>query len=325
MLQFPKSCVKWICRFSLLPSLFFFYGSICAQSFHILPLGVLGGLNEANLSSYLVKGAGDSNYIALDAGTLYAGIEAAMGKKTIPASDPTVFFRRRIAAYFISHPHLDHVAGLVMNAPADTNKTVYALPFCNNAMLQHYFSWDTWANFTDSGALPQLHKYHLSALSPGKEIPVPGSALSVTAYPLSHAAPHESTAFLVRQGEDYLLYFGDTGADKIEHSDRMRKVWQTIVPLVRNRKLKGILLEVSFPNSQPDNLLFGHLTPHWLNRELAVLDSLCGHHALKNLPLIVTHIKPEANSIQEIKKELYAENPFGLKWLFPVQGLPIEL
>src|SRR5258708_31452607 len=77
-------------------------------AFTVVPLGVRGGLDESNLSSYMAAAAGTQEYICLDAGTLYSGIRKAVGNGMLqgPAS---VVLRDRIKAYFISHPHLDHV------------------------------------------------------------------------------------------------------------------------------------------------------------------------------------------------------------------------
>ena len=48
-----------------------FLGSIfSAQNFKVIPLGVYGGLDESNLSAYLVSDFQKDNYLSLDAGTL---------------------------------------------------------------------------------------------------------------------------------------------------------------------------------------------------------------------------------------------------------------
>jgi hypothetical protein len=64
----------------------FLAGQIHSQppSFTVVPLGVKGGLDESNLSSYLVARAGTTNYIALDAGTLYSGIRKAIERGVLP-------------------------------------------------------------------------------------------------------------------------------------------------------------------------------------------------------------------------------------------------
>jgi len=46
-------------------------------SFVSIPLGVTGGLREDNLSSYLLAPKGSTDFIALDAGALLAGLRQA--------------------------------------------------------------------------------------------------------------------------------------------------------------------------------------------------------------------------------------------------------
>ena len=96
-----------------------------STSFKIVPLGVLGGIDESNLSAYMVAAAGTNYYICFDAGTLHYGIEKALSNKafSIPAEQ---VLRQYIKGYFISHAHLDHIAGLIINSPDDTAKTIYA-------------------------------------------------------------------------------------------------------------------------------------------------------------------------------------------------------
>ena len=60
--------------------LFFFADAVQAQtkSFKIVPLGVLGGVDEGNMSAYMLAANGTNNYICLDAGTLYDGLKKAV-------------------------------------------------------------------------------------------------------------------------------------------------------------------------------------------------------------------------------------------------------
>jgi cAMP phosphodiesterase len=292
-------------------------------AFTVVPLGVKGGLDESNLSSYLVAAAGTGDYIALDAGTLYAGIRKAIEAGVFPPPAGEVL-RNRIKAYFISHAHLDHVAGLIINSPDDSAKNIYGLQACLSIIQDKYFSWKDWANFGDAGEKPLLKKYHYVPMEPRIEMAIPPTTLSVAAFPLSHGNPYESTAFLVRSGNAYLLYLGDTGPDSVEHSDKLHLLWQVTAPLVRTGKLKAIFIEVSFPAGQPDKSLFGHLTPRWLLSEMKDLERLSGVGALKGLPVVVTHIKPSGNQETEIRQELNANNPLQLKLIFPEQGQKME-
>ena len=83
----------------------------------------------------------------------------AIEKKTFTVSTSEVL-RKYIKGYLISHAHLDHVSGLIINSPADSSKTVYATQKCMEMMENHYFNDQTWANFGDAGPGFPLKKYH---------------------------------------------------------------------------------------------------------------------------------------------------------------------
>lgn len=296
--------------------------------FVLMPLGVYGGSDEGNLSAYLLAPASDTVFIALDAGTLYDGLRAAREQHFFNMSGPD-FLRRRVKGYLISHPHLDHVAGLIINSPEDSPKPIYGLPFCLQTLKSSYFTWSAWANFANEGERPTLNKYHYQYLKNGQTTALEGTAMTVTPYLLSHAAPGKSTAFLMEHNNHYFLYLGDTGDDHIEQSQRLHKLWKTIAPLVRKGQLKGISIECSYPDAQPNDLLFGHLKPRLLMKNLSILDSLAGgtkeHPTIKNLPVIIAHIKPISDNESTIKSELQAQNKLGVQLVFPKKGHKIIL
>lgn len=294
-------------------------------AFTVIPLGVKGGQDEGNLSAYLVAAEGTADYICLDAGTLHAGIAKAVANGVLSPTVSTVL-RHSIKDYFISHPHLDHVAGLILNSPEDSNKNIYALPSCLRVLQNNYFTWLSWANFGDQGEKPQLGKYHYVALEPGAEIVAQNTGLAIRAFPLSHGNPYESAAFLVRHDDASLLYLGDTGADTVEHAGRLRQLWQAVSPLIREGRLKAIFIEVSFPDEQPIGSLFGHLTPSLLRHELRALAGFTGPAALRDLPIVITHRKPGAGDQEErIRREVLASNPLQVRWIFPEQGRRLDL
>jgi len=228
--------------------------------------------------------------------------------------------KRRVKGYLISHPHLDHVAGMIINSPDDTVKNIYALPFCETVLKEKYFSWKSWANFADDGEKPLLNKFHYATLTEAEPMALQGTSMNVTAYELSHSNPYKSTAFLLRNNDAYLLYLGDTGADSIEKANNLQALWQRISPLIKQAQLKAIFIEVSFDNAQPAKLLFGHLTPQLLLQELTVLSNLAGLEMLRKVPIVITHEKPGQHRESLIKKQLLALKPVGMRFIFPSQG-----
>src|SRR5690348_1096214 len=81
--------------------------SFSQTSFKVIPLGVKGGIDESNLSAYMIAPAGSDAYVCLDAGTLHYGIVKAIQAKLLPGTSAEVL-KKNIKGYLISHAHLDH-------------------------------------------------------------------------------------------------------------------------------------------------------------------------------------------------------------------------
>ena len=320
--MFHKHAFLNVVFFLVLPCLIFSQAKH-NKAFHIVPLGVMGGIDESNLSAYMVAARGSNHYICFDAGTLHYGIEKAISNKVffIPAEE---VLKKYIKGYLISHAHLDHIAGLIINSPDDTAKNIYALASCIETLKTKYFTWESWANFADEGEAPLLKKYHYQVLVPDSSVSIKNTGMTVIAFPLSHGGS-QSTAFLINNDSPNILYLGDTGPDEIEKSRNLHILWQAVAPLIKSRQLKAILIETSFPDEQPDKILFGHLTPHWLMKEMDDLAALTGKSALKGFPIIITHIKPPQINIYKIKIQLKAENTLQLNLVFPEQGKAFDL
>lgn len=315
----------------------------CTKSnsdFVVIVLGTAGGSEEDNLSSYLLASAGDTNFVALDAGTLNAGIQKAreMGSFhdfKVPSTKSLTLegwiLKERIKAYLISHAHLDHISGLIINSPEDSKKYIMGLNSTIDDIRNHAFNWHLWPNFGNEGTEPHLNKYEYIRLTSGQEYSIPNTSMTVKAFPLSHSGV-TSTAFLIESKGSYALYFGDTGPDSLEKSNNLKIIWTEIVPLIQNRSLKAIFLEVSFPNEKPDDLLFGHLTPSWMMVELRnlarLVDSENPEAAIDGLNVVVTHIKPSfeqgVSTRSQISQQLQEENDLQINFILAEQGQRME-
>ena len=129
----------------------------------------------------------------------------------------------------------------------------------------------------------------------------------------------ERTGSLLDSGEDIAMMVGDTGPDEVEHSNQLENLWNHIAPLIQKKQLKSIFIEVSLSNKVADGSLYGHLTPNWLMKEMNKLYLLAGAH-LKEVSIMITHMKPCENCETTIKEEIQKSNTLGLKLYFPKQG-----
>lgn len=301
------------------------------QGFDVVALGVRGGIDDGNLSAWLIHPHGDERALTCDAGTLVNGLRVAAragafasGAGTEEGGEVGALLTGRVRAYLISHAHLDHLAGLLIAAPDDNAKPIYALPSVNERIARNYLNWEAWPNFGDRGPAPRLGKYHLQDMTAGFPLPIVGTAMTATAFPLSHGGV-ESTAFLIESGGGALLCLGDTGPDEVEKSNRLHELWAAVAPMVRQHRLKAIIIEASYPDAQPDDRLFGHLTPAWLLKSLHDLDRAAGGKGvLSGLPVIISHIKYRLGRDNEpagrIQAELEQGNDLGLRFIIPRQG-----
>jgi len=252
-----------------------------APVFELVVLGDSGGGRDGNLSAFLLRDLTDDKYVALDTGTLLNGIEQSLQQNAFSGIKidteqnlaPSInILRNHIAGYLISHGHLDHIAGLLVVSPDDNAKPIYALPSVNKAIISSYFNWQAWPNFSNRGKPPSLNKYQMVDLPLTTNVKIADTSLKVTAFSLSH--PVESTAFIIENNKDIMVYFGDTGPDELEKENKIEKVWQYLAEQVKSKNLRGIIIEASFPDNHPDKYLYGHLTPKWLTKELMNLSTL---------------------------------------------------
>ncbi|MGB8666716.1 MAG: MBL fold metallo-hydrolase [Serratia inhibens] len=309
------------------------YSALALAGFDVVALGVDGGVSDGNLTSYLIRSDNQPQYLALDAGSLLPGIAKGLEKGSFPQVTPELaapytpqgyVFRQLIGGYFISHGHLDHVAGLIIGSPEDAKKNIYAQADTILVLRNHYFNWKAWPNFTDAGNGARLGTYRLQTVRPLQRFTLGVTGLSGVMYPLSHDR-NPSSMLLVSDRRGSFAYFGDTGPDALEQSRNLDTAWRALGPLIEQKKLKGMIIETSYPNGVEDKNLYGHLTPAWLLKELKNLARYSGGEgSLKDFPVVISHIKPSLKQGEDvratIKQQLDQGNDLGVKFILMEQG-----
>ena len=314
------------------------WASQAMAAFDVVALGVNGGVEEGNLTSYLVRSDDQKLYLGLDAGSVMPGIRKALEKGSFPQvtaenaaplTPQGAVFRNLIGGYFISHGHLDHLAGLIIGSPEDSKKPIYGTADTIGTLRQHYFNGRVWPNFTDSGSGLRIGTYRLNLQRPEQRFSLGLTGLDGNIYPLSHGGTSSSMILVSRNNQSF-AFFGDTGPDEVEKSKNLDTVWRVLGSEIKAKRLKGLIIETSYPDDVPDSKLYGHLTPHWLLKELASLQQHAGGDgSLKDLTVIISHVKPSLKAGADPEKEIMAQlekgNNMGVKFVRMQQGDRLEL
>lgn len=305
------------------------------ENFKLIVLGSGGGTDESNLSAYLIAASDSDKFLCVDAGTLMHGLnlateaghfnhlENADNQEELPAH----ILHQHIDAYAISHTHLDHITGMLVAGPFDNNKKIFCSPKTADELMNYIFLSPLWANFTTEGK-GAIGKWDLHRMDNKAWYEIPNNQLQIKSFDLCHSCPNTSSAFLIKNEDSYALYFGDTGADIIEGDNKLEEIFKEITPFIQKKELKAIFIEVSFPNSQKNQHLYGHLKPSLLESELEKLAILVNsenkNKALAGMKIFITHLKPnyqkEKNSLPLIEDEIRKMKHFGAEIIFPKQS-----
>ncbi len=210
--------------------------------------------------------------LMVDAGTLASGL--------------TLDEQRRVKHILLSHSHLDHIKGIPplvdnLSGLVDHQVVVASLSSVMDGLQEHVFNDIVFPNFFNL----QGHRHSIlraQRLEAKKEVNFPGG-VSVTPVLVNHTV--ETSGFVIRDDSAAWIYSGDTHLTE--------EIWQVAA---RIPDLKGIFIEVSFPDSMMDIAIQSkHLTPTLLAQEFRKIGK-------PDLPLYVYHMKPTVREaiIQEI-------------------------
>jgi len=213
--------------------------------------------------------------ILLDAGTGLARLELAR--------------LRRIRHVFLSHCHLDHVAGLALLLDAVAGKgdapvTVHATGATIDALRAHLFNWTLWPDFTQipSAAAPTLRWQPLTT-----DAPLALDGRQISAHPVNHVV--DAVAYWVHNGHRGFLFTGDTAT--------VPALWQRFGA---DSRLQRVIVDCSFAEAEHELAARSrHFSPRALAADLRRMPAA--------VEFLVFHLKPGQE--QRIMDELTSADP----------------
>lgn len=213
---------------------------------------------------------------------------------------------QNIGEYYVTHPHMDHIAGLTINSPViyesavQSKKYIMGLKFAIDALSNHVFNDLIWPNLTDK----RLGKLILETI-PGQQT-IPSKTFpewNIIAFEVYHgkkvsntAANISSTIYIVthKKSNNTIVFCGDLEKDhsNTREAKLLNKVWLYLANHIPLKNLKAIVIECSNPLSTDEKRLFGHLSSSHLLDELDILKKKYNDKSgLSNLKIIISHVK----------------------------------
>ncbi len=228
-------------------------------------LGCSGGIGAAlRTTSFLLD-----NDILIDAGT---GV-----------GDLCLSELREIRHIFLTHSHLDHIAGLPLLVDTllgliEKPLTVYGLPETLEIIQTHIFNWKIWPDFAE---LPdkQHPSLQYQALQVGAEVQI--GTRTIAMLPARHTVP--AAGYCISNGSGSIAFSGDTSTND--------DLWSALNKI---SNLRHLLIECAFANKDEDLAEQAmHYCPKTLAADIAKLQV--------SAQIIISHLKPgnEALIMQE--------------------------
>jgi len=210
--------------------------------------------------------------LMVDAGTLASGL--------------TLDEQKQIKHILLSHLHLDHIKGIPplvdnLSGLVDHQVVVAGLSSVMEGLQKHVFNDMVFPDFFNIQG-PRHSVLRAQGLEAKKTVNLSGG-VSATPVLVNHTV--ETAGFVIRDDRAAWIYSGDTHLTE--------EIWRVAA---KTPDLKGIFIEVSFPDSMMDIAIQSkHLTPTLLAKEFRKIGK-------PDLPLYVYHMKPTVREaiIQEI-------------------------
>jgi len=248
--------------------------------------GCYGGeTSKTALTGFVIDGK-----VALDAGSL--------------ARSLTLKQQQSIEHILITHTHLDHIKDLAFiadNVIGTVSKPIqiWGIKSTIDVIRNHLMNDRIWPDFSK---LPTAENPTIQFNVIQEEKPFKVGEYTCLAVPTKHPVPN--TGYLVTNDEGTFCFSGDTGVTT--------RLWEVIN---QQKKMLGLITEVSFPNEQEWLAeVSGHLTPKLLKQQIDQLKN-------RKYTVFLSHMKP--NFIDLLKKEVKAEKITDYRFL--EMGEVIEL
>lgn len=191
----------------------------------------------------------------------------------------------KIDHVFLSHSHLDHIAGLALLADAVLGKraepvTIHATEKVIATLKNHFFNWLIWPDFT---AIPTADNPILrwETLPTGVNLDFGGR--SITAHVVNHAV--DAVGYWVRTPQSGFLFTGDMTTTPT--------LWQA---MKGETSLAKVIIDCSFTNADFDLAsVSGHFCPQSLLADIQAMPD--------STDFLIFHLKPgqEDMIMQELR------------------------
>ncbi len=193
----------------------------------------------------------------------------------------------RIDHVFITHCHLDHVAGLALLLDAVQGRkqdpvTVHATEKVIASLQRHLFNWVLWPDFATIPN-PENPTLRWEPIDPKGTVEIGGRVVS--AYPVNHTAG--SSAYWVHNKKSGFLFTGDMSATA--------ELWSA---LHHEKRLAKVIVDCSFANADME---IAERSMHFCPRSL-IADIQSVAHSVE---FLIYHLKPGHEDL--IMRELHAE------------------
>lgn len=262
----PEPALRRQARKGSLVTCFRAYGGLAGMKLQVLGCaGGIGGHQRYTTCLWLDRD------ILLDAGTGLSSLDMRQ--------------LAEIDHVFLTHAHLDHVAGLALLVDTVLGKrsgpiTVHASEQVADALKKHLFNWVLWPDFAQiPNAVDPILRW--APFEPGTTIDIDGRKIATFAVNHTEGA----VAYWVHDEKSGFLFSGDMCSTP--------DLWAA---LVNQKKLSKVIVDCSFPNAESELAAVSkHFCPQTLLADIGAMT-----HSIE---FLICHLKPgqEDKIIEELQ------------------------